>query len=96
MSLSKCVQPHRGAPSPGVATRISCCTDLQRTLPLRIEQLAKLRPMSSWFFPRLATHQFHPRATPGYATGNTITRRGNTLPHAKSSPCRIDSKLDSE
>ncbi|KAL1486574.1 hypothetical protein MTO96_031331 [Rhipicephalus appendiculatus] len=64
MSLFKCVQPHRGAPSPGVATRISCCTDLQRTLPLRMEQLAKLRPMSSWFFPRLATHQFHPRATP--------------------------------
>ncbi|XP_049523015.1 uncharacterized protein K02A2.6-like [Dermacentor silvarum] len=52
------VQPPRGAPSPGVATRISCYRGLQRTLPLCMEQLVKLRPASSWFFPRLTTHQF--------------------------------------
>ncbi|XP_075531972.1 uncharacterized protein LOC142564721 isoform X1 [Dermacentor variabilis] len=60
LSLSKYLQPPQGAPSPGIATRISCYRGLQRTLPLGMEQLAKLRPASSWFILRLAAHQFVP------------------------------------
>ncbi|XP_049272396.1 uncharacterized protein K02A2.6-like [Rhipicephalus sanguineus] len=100
LSLSKCVQPHRGAPSPGVATRIRCCTDLQRTLPLRMEQLAKLRPASSWFFLRLATHQFlRLQNRPGRLW--LRHRQHQHPPRQDATPCeivahQIDSKLDSE
>ncbi|KAH7973115.1 hypothetical protein HPB52_021612 [Rhipicephalus sanguineus] len=58
LHLCKCAHTPRMTPSPGVAIKIRCCTDLQKTLRLGIEQLAKLRLAISWYFLRLATHQF--------------------------------------
>ncbi|KAL1486414.1 hypothetical protein MTO96_046976 [Rhipicephalus appendiculatus] len=88
LSLSKCVQPHRGGTYTWRRHQDQLLHRPAEDVTPTHGRAGEATTSEFLVFCQDWRHTSSSQGNSGYATGNTSTRRGKTLPHVKSSPTR--------